>query len=369
MKKYSYRDLANFSPSLAYDDVLLVPTFSSIRSRLEPETTTTVAGKNLTIPIVSSPMDTITDHKMASVLGRLGASGIIHRFLSVEDQLSQIAKLLDEKAKTNQFNSEKIIVAPAIGVGREGLYRFEKIWREFGTSLDWVAIDIANGHSSLMLETLSYVKSKVGSSVGIVAGNVATGEGFKCLAEAGADAIRVGIGGGSICKTRIMTGFGIPTLTSVADCYREKQKSNLYSHVSIIADGGIRNPADMVKSIVAGADCVMVGRVFAATKESPGEVFKSANGKMYKVYRGMASAEVQIDTKNGLKPGTCAEGVSTTIPYKGSVEPISMEFLGGLRSAMTYANAKNILELRENTMFTHITGSGLDESHAFGTKK
>ena len=364
MKTYDYNSMRELEYALAYDDVLLVPAYSSVESRLHPNTNTKIAGKNLTTPIISSPMDTITGSKMACSLGDTGAAGIIHRFMSVAEQVGELKKVLDHKT----YN-ESVVVSPAIGVGEAGVDRFKTLWREFGSDIDWIAIDIANGHSSLMIKTLSYIKEIVGSSSGIVAGNVATGDGFAALAKAGADAVRVGIGGGSICKTRIMTGFGIPTMTSVADCYREKRSNSVFNNVSIIADGGVRNPADLVKSIVAGADAVMVGRVFAATDETPGELFSSIDGKKYKIYRGMASKEVQSERRNGLKPGTCAEGVSTTLPYKGSVKNIVNEFSGGLRSAMTYANATTLKELRDNSKFVYITGSGLDESHAFGTKK
>jgi len=165
-----------------------------------------------------------------------------------------------------------------------------------------------------------------------------------------------------------MTGVGVPTLASVADAYAVKKSCEAYRDTAIIADGGIRYPADLVKSIAAGADAIMAGRIFAGTIESPGEVV-SINGESMKTYRGMASKEVQDDKRGGLRPGTCAEGVSTYIPLKGKAYYIVDEFCGGLRSAMTYINANNIDELRENALFMRLTASSLEESHAFGTKK
>jgi IMP dehydrogenase len=184
------------------------------------------------------------------------------------------------------------------------------------------------------------------------------------------DAVRVGIGSGSICSTRIQTAFGVPIFHSIMECYYVKQTRPKTSGVAIIADGGIRYPSDMVKSIAVGADAVMCGSLFAATDETPGDLIRDEiAGINYKTYRGMASAEVQRDHRGGLKPLTCAEGVSTRIPAKGSVVPILEEFAGGLRSGMTYANSTNLQELRRNAKFIRITHAGLLESHAFGTRK
>lgn len=210
----------------------------------------------------------------------------------------------------------------------------------------------------------------------IIAGNVATGDGFLFLAEAGASAVRVGIGGGSICKTRIMTGAGMPTLESIISCFKAKESNpDICSDVAIIADGGIRYPADLVKSISAGADAAIVGRVFSATNETPGE-FYGKDGEpvsedfeeKYKLYRGMASSEVQNDKRGGLKLGTCAEGVSTLVKSKGPVSRVIENFSAGLRSGMSYVNASSLKQLRDNAVFIKITKAGEEESHAFGTK-
>ena len=204
--------------------------------------------------------------------------------------------------------------------------------------------------------------------VNLIAGNVATGEGFKFLSDLGVDAVRVGIGGGSICKTRIMTGFGLPTLYSVIDCYNVKMKHNLST--SIIADGGIRYPSDLVKSIVGGADAVICGGIFAKTFESAGKViYNNDDHTHYKYYRGMASEEIQNELRGGLKEGTCAEGVQHKIKVDQNLEDVFNEFVGGLRSAMTYCNAMTIQDLRRNAKFKSVTYSSLSESHAYGTRR
>jgi len=351
----------------SFDDVMIVPTYSELRSRSEPDTRSFVTKNiELDIPIISSPMDTVTGAKMAFTMGSNGGLGILHRFMSKEEQSLAVEDILRSNAEITGSKLAKIV--PAIGVGRSEKQRFNYLYERFRDSLSAVAIDIANGDSSYMIEMIKWVDQKTSGNIPIIAGNVATGEGFIRLAEAGASAIRVGIGGGSICKTRIMTGIGVPTLASVIDCYSARESDGSIDNVSIIADGGIRYPADFVKSLAAGADAVIAGRIFAGTIESPGEVI-SLDGRRVKVYRGMASKEVQDDKRGGLKPGTCAEGVSTHIPLKGKAYYILDEFCGGLRSAMTYTNSYNLSDLRNNSRFIKLTPSALDESHAFGTKK
>ncbi len=352
----------------SFDDVMIIPTYSELKSRSEPDTRSFLTKNiELDIPIISSPMDTVTGSRMAFTMGSNGGLGILHRFMSKEDQALAIEDILYRNAEHN-IGTDLAKIVPAIGVGMSEKKRFNYLYGRFKESLSAVAIDIANGDSSYMVEMIKWVEQETSGNIPIIAGNVATGRGFVRLAEAGASAVRVGIGGGSICKTRIMTGIGVPTLASVADCYMARNKNNRYSDVSIIADGGIRYPADFVKSLAAGADAVIAGRIFAGTIESPGEVI-SLDGRKVKVYRGMASKEVQEDRRGGLKPGTCAEGVSTHIPLKGKAYYVLDEFCGGLRSAMTYTNSYNLSDLRNNSRFIKLTPSALDESHAFGTKK
>jgi IMP dehydrogenase len=367
MKIYTSLTLNESGEPPSFDDVMLVPKYSTINSRLDPNIQA-IVGCNTTLemPIISSPMDTVTGSDMAISIGSRGAMGILHRFMSPKEQSEEVMKIIEFNRKSD--SEYKAPVVPAVGIGRSERERFKYLYDEYGSLLDWVAIDVANGHSEYMREMIDWVRSVADDSLQILAGNVATGEGFAFLADSGANAIRVGIGGGSICKTRIMTGFGVPTLSSVIDCRKVKESNFNYKNVSIIADGGIKYPADLVKSLAAGADAVIAGRIFAGTLESPGEIV-TINNKRMKVYRGMASKEVQDDRKGGLRPGTCAEGVSTYVPLKGKAYYILEEFCGGLRSAMTYANARSITELRENSLFIRLTSSALEESHAFGTKQ
>jgi IMP dehydrogenase len=261
--------------------------------------------------------------------------------------------------------------------------------------LHGLLIDVANGHSLYMKEMIQRVQD-IAPDLKIIAGSIATGEGFRFLAELGVSAVRCGISGGSICKTRIMTGHGMPTFQSVCDAYEIKRRdfyeedkssslsgvyrlSDKLKNVAIIADGGIRYPADFVKSLAGGADAVMCGRIFAATDETPGEEIEIGPsfaighllcaGIKAKVYRGAASAEIQLDKRGGMRADTCAEGVSTTIQCAGPVKTVLAEFCGGLRSGMTYADARNLAELRGNAQFVRVTSNGVAEGHAFGTRK
>jgi IMP dehydrogenase len=354
----------SITEALAFDDVLLVPTYTEVKSRSTPKLDTEIAGIKLTLPMISSPMDTVTESRMAIAIGLAGGMGIIHRFMSVSEQIDNIRAIV----RAENLNKRQLPKVAAVGLGSDEIARFKELWAS--VPLDAVLIDVANGHSSYMAEGLGRLKD-IAPDVKIIAGNVATGEGFYYLAKTGmVDAVRVGIGSGAICSTRIQTGFGVPLLHSIMDCYRSKTSVIDHRRVAIIADGGIRYPSDMVKAIAAGADAVMCGNIFAATDETPGDLIRDEiAGIAYKTYRGMASAEVQKDRRGGLKPLTCAEGVSTKIPAKGPVTPILEEFAGGLRSGMTYANSTSLADLRSKAQFVKITHAGLLESHAFGTRK
>jgi len=350
--------------ALAFDDVLLVPTYTEVRSRSVPKLDTEIAGIKLTAPMISSPMDTVTEAKMAIAMGLAGGMGVIHRFMSPGEQVDNLRSVV----RAEEAHKKEIPKVAAVGLGSYEVARFKELWSS--VPLDAVLIDVANGHSSYMAEGLGRIKD-IAPDVKIIAGNVATGEGFYFLGNTGmVDAVRGGIGSGSICSTRIQTGFGIPLLHTIIECSRARASAIQLKNIAIIADGGIRYPSDMVKAITAGADAVMCGSILSATDETPGELIRDENAPIaYKTYRGMASAEVQRDHRGGLKSLTCAEGVSTRLPAKGPVTPIIEEFCGGLRSGMTYANATNISELRQNAKFIKITHAGLLESHAFGTRK
>lgn len=360
MRVYSARELlAEIDSVISFDDILLVPSYSNIKSRMDPDTSTFLSnGFGLTLPMISSPMDTITESAMAVSMANSGGLGVIHRFMAKEEQRNNAITCYDSAGENS--------VALAVGVGESERARFSYLNREIGEMISWVVVDVANGHSEYTRDMVKWILDESNGTVNVMAGNVATKDGFAYLAESGANSIRVGIGGGSICKTRIMTGFGVPTISSVLDCYSVADE---YPDVSIIADGGIRYPADVVKCIAAGASAVMVGGILSGTIECPGDILVDESGLEYKRYRGMASEEVQIDRRGGLKSGTCAEGVSTRVPLKGSASNVLSEFAGGLRSALTYSNSMSIDDLRDSARFIRVTASSIEESHAFGTRR
>jgi len=342
--------------ALAFDDVLLVPRESDIPSRSLVDTSSVVGGLKLKVPLISSPMDTVTEGTMARELGLLGGLGIIHRFCDTQEQIHFLRAPIEAG----------VYAGFAVGVGEEARERFRHIYDEYESGLSVVCVDIANGHSVLMKETIQYIRDYA-PDISLMAGNVATRGGYRFLAELGVNSVRVGIGGGSICKTRIQTGFGVPTFTSVL--WSSDIKDSMYPEVSIIADGGIRYPGDLAKSIGAGADAVICGSIFAGSKEAPGDVINWTDGIAYKKYRGMASEEIQIEKRGGLKPGTCAEGTSTLVRYKGSMARVAEEFEGGLRSALTYNGSWDVGHFQKTAEFIEITDSGLRESHSHGTRR
>ena len=327
--------------SLSFDDVLLVPQYSDIESRKLLSTHSELGDIVLDLPIISSPMDTVTELDMLVAMEMHGGVGVIHRYNDIEGQV----KLVKE-AKVVEVNN----VAAAIGVTGDYFDRAQALV-EAGANI--LCVDVAHGHHSMMKAALVKLKGLFGKSVHLMAGNVATGEGARDLESWGADSIRVGIGGGSICSTRLVSGHGVPTLQSVIDCMRYNVD------VPIIADGGIKTSGDIVKALAAGADFVMLGSMLAGTDQSPGQVFDSGN-KRYKVYRGMASSEAQVNWRG--KTST-PEGISTTIPYKGDVNSILEDLKGGIQSGMSYSGAKTIRELQAKAKIIQQTAAGQAESY------
>jgi IMP dehydrogenase len=340
----------NFEETLSFDDVLLVPQYSEILSRKEVDITTVLSNNRkkffLSIPIISANMDTVTESKMAIVMAKMGGLGIIHRFLSIEKQVKEVKKVKEKK----------LIVGAAVGV-KDGELQRAKALVEAG--VDLLALDIAHGHSKYAIQKVKFIKKEF-PSVFVVAGNVATAEGFKDLVSAGADAVKVGIGAGSICTTRIVTGFGIPQISAIMNCAPVAKKTK----VSLISDGGIKSSGDIVKALAAGADAVMVGNILAGTDETPGKIIK-IEGKKFKSYRGMASLQANLqrpDAKNN-KDEIIEEGVSAYIPYKGKAQDVIKKMIGGIRSGLSYAGARNIKELQKKAIFVKITQGGLRESN------
>ena len=475
---------------LSYNDVLLVPRRSAIRSRKNVNSETTLAkGITLQIPLISANMDTVTESNMAISIAREGGLGIVHRFMEIEREVSEVYKVkraeayvIDNpysigrditagKAKELMSNDKvsgllvadsrnkllgilsdrdlrfvsedrtpvykimtprsKLVVArPGIGMDEalkildrskleklplvdsnnvvRGLITSKDIYRRLhsekyakdrkgrllvgaaiGTKGDFLeravalseaeadllVVDVAHGHSDSTIETIKEVKKKL-PDMPLMAGNVATGEGVRDLASAGADVIKVGIGPGAACTTRLITGSGVPQLTAISDCYEAARRSG----VRIIADGGIRTSGDITKALAAGASAVMIGNLFAGTEESPG-YFIMRDGAKYKAYRGMASFAANLSRKSidktELLPEEVMEivpeGVESTVPYRGSVKEMVTQLMGGVRSGMSYCGARDLDELRKNARFIRLTQSAAAESYdklpqSFGSK-
>lgn len=344
------------SPLPAFQDVLLRPRYSTIRSRSEVDLSTYLGrGVRLSLPIVSSPMDTVTDGDMALQLAKHGGLGIIHRYLSVEAQARGVAYV----SLSTTLPATHKHVGAAIGMTGQYNYRADECL-DAGATV--ICVDVAHGYHETMRRCLQQLRSQF-PDAHIMAGNVATGEAYAALSAWGADSVRVGIGGGSICTTRIKTGHGLPTFTSVIDCYSAK-KQLLKEHLptaTIIADGGIKTPGDIVKALAAGADAVMLGSMLSGTVEAPGRVIYHEDGSMYKEYRGMASRESQMQWRG---ESSSPEGVAATVPYKGSVEDILKDIAGNVRSGLSYSGARNIAQLRENAQWIRQTGASQVESSA-----
>ena len=336
MRKYSTAEQVSF------DDILLMPQYSDIQSRKDVNLTT-IIGKGpralrLSSPIIAAPMDTVCEWEMAVAIRKLGGLGILHRYMPVEEQIRQIRMV---KANT---------ALAGASVGARGEYLKEATsLAQAGAGL--VLIDVANGHSQIAIDAVKNMRSLFGNDVHIMAGNVATWDGYARLADAGADSVRVGIGGGSACTTRVVSGHGVPTLASILDI---REHFAYGDGPSIIADGGIRNSGDAAKALAAGAQAVMVGRILAGTAESPGDV---VDGK--KVFRGMASREAQEDGR-GVVSGV--EGISTTIDFVGSVDKIINDFSSGLSSALSYSGVDNLVDFHHEAVYNRVTSSTLNET-------
>ena len=314
----------------SFDDVLLVPQYSDIKSRSEVSTNCALSQFEFTLPIISSPMDTITETNMVVTLSEAGALGIIHRYNSIREQAQLVVDARIQSTKN---------IGAAIGISSDFLERAVAVV-DVGANI--LCVDVAHGHHSMMKKAIADLKDKFGDQVHIMAGNVATLEAFDALASWGADSVRVGIGGGSICSTRIVTGHGVPTLQSVMECAKSSYDTK------IIADGGIKTSGDIVKALAAGADFVMIGSMLAGTEESPGDVRATLNGEKFKEYRGMASKEAQRDWRG---KSSTPEGVATMVPYRGSVNAILADIEGGIRSGLSYTGARSISELQAKAQF------------------
>jgi len=342
---------------LTYDDVLLLPDASEVVPSEVDTKTRLTRNISINVPLVSSAMDTVTESTMAIAMAKAGGIGIVHRNLAIEDQVKQV-KLAKAQG----------IVGAAVGVGDDGFARAVAI---IEAGVDVVVVDTAHGHHKAVLDAIARIKKEF-PKIEIIGGNVATRAGAQALINAGADAVKVGVGPGSICTTRVVAGVGVPQITAIMEAHKACDKAD----IPLIADGGLQYSGDIAKAIVAGADCVMLGSLLAGCDESPGELVE-VSGRKYKAYRGMGSLgamqsrgeqksyskdrymQDDVLSEDKLVP----EGIEGKVAYRGSVSATVHQLVGGLRSGMGYAGAADIASLKENGRLIQITSAGLKESH------
>ena len=338
--------------ALTFDDVLLTPNYSNVLPS-DVSTNTNLSGNiNLQIPLLSSAMDTVTESKMAISIAKAGGLGIIHRNLDIKRQIIEIKKVI----------SKKLPVGAAVGAGSAEFKRAEALLKQ---NITMIVVDTAHGHTKKVAEIIKKIKKIKSKNTALCAGNIATPEAAKFLANLGVDVIKVGIGPGSICTTRMVAGIGMPQLSAILAVKKGLKNKN----VKIIADGGIKFSGDIPKALAAGADAVMIGSLFAGTDEAPGKIIKK-NGRFYKSFRGMGSigamnkgsADRYFQTKQKDKSKYVPEGVEGLVKYKGEVGNIIFQLVGGLKSSMGYLGRKNIKDLRKKAKFVKITKAGFYES-------
>ena len=354
---------------LTFDYVLLIPAESHVLPNEVKLDTKLASNLQLHIPLISAGMDTVTEGNMAIAMAENGGLGVIHKNLSIEAQVEEVKKAKGKTVDPNLphpavDNQGRLLAAAAVGVTSDTFERAESLLE---AGADAIVIDTAHGHSAGVLRKIKEIREHFPNAT-LIVGNVATGEGTAALFDAGVDVVKVGIGPGSICTTRIVAGVGVPQITAIYDAASVAQKYGK----KIIADGGIKYSGDVVKALAAGGNAVMLGSMFSGTTEAPGTVFTN-EGKQFKSYRGMGSVGAMsqqhgssdpyfqggVNEANKLVP----EGVEALVPYKGDVSNIIYQIDGGLRAGMGYVGASTIEELIENSQFVQITNAGLRESH------
>lgn len=354
---------------LTFDDVLLIPAESHVLPNEVKLDTKLAPNLQLHIPLISAGMDTVTEGDMAIAMAENGGLGVIHKNLSIEAQVEEVKKAKTKAVDPNLSHTAvddqgRLLAAAAVGVTSDTFERAEALLE---AGADAIVIDTAHGHSAGVLRKIKEIRDHFPKAT-LIAGNVATGEGTAALFDAGVDVVKVGIGPGSICTTRIVAGVGVPQITAIYDAANVAQKYGK----KIIADGGIKYSGDVVKALAAGGNAVMLGSMFSGTTEAPGTIFTN-EGKKFKSYRGMGSVGAMsqqhgssdryfqggVNEANKLVP----EGVEALVPYKGDVSNIIYQIDGGLRAGMGYVGAGTIEELIENSQFVQITNAGLRESH------
>ena len=338
--------------ALTFDDVTLIPKYSEI---LPSEVDTSIKltdNLKLKIPLLSSAMDTVTESKMAIAIAKAGGLGIIHRNLDIPRQILEVKKV----------KSKKLLIGAAVGAGTNEFKRADAILKE---NVNMIVVDTAHGHTKKVSDIIRFIKKMKNKKTILCAGNIATPEAAKFLIKLGVDVIKVGIGPGSICTTRLVAGIGVPQLSAILNVRNGLKNRN----VKIIADGGIKYSGDLAKAFAAGADAVMIGSLFAGTDEAPGKLIKR-DGKLFKSFRGMGSvgamnkgsADRYFQSKQKNNSKYVPEGVEGFAKYKGKVETVIYKLIGGLRSSMGYLGSKQIKHLRDKPQFVKITKAGFYES-------
>ena len=338
--------------ALTFDDVTMAPKYSEVLPS-EVDTSTKLSNNlTLKIPLLSSAMDTVTESKMAIAIAKAGGIGVIHRNLNIKNQIEEIRKV----------KKQKLLVGAAVGAGPLELKRAEAILKE---NIDLIVVDTAHGHSKKVAEIIKVIRKMKTKKTTLCAGNIATAEAAKFLIKLGVDIVKVGIGPGSICTTRLVAGIGVPQLSAII----EVKKGVKNNKTKIISDGGIKYSGDIAKALSAGADAVMIGSLFAGSLETPGKLIKK-NGKLYKSFRGMGSvgamnkgsADRYFQTKQKDASKYVPEGVEGFVKYKGDVKTIIYKLIGGLKSSMGYLGTKKVILLKDKPNFVKITKAGFYES-------
>lgn len=351
-----------------FDDVLLIPAESHVLPNEVDLSTQLAPNLKLNVPFLSASMDTVTETKMATTMARNGGLGVIHKNMSADDQAKMVAAVKAIENDASQYPNAAVdannhlLVAAAVGVTSD---TFDRASTLLNAGADAIIIDTAHGHSAGVLRKVSEIRHQLPDAT-LIAGNVATGEGTRALFEAGVDVVKVGIGPGSICTTRVVAGVGVPQLTAIYDAAQVAREFGK----PIIADGGMKYSGDIVKALAAGGNAVMFGSMFSGTDEAPGDIIEDG-GKKYKTYRGMGSLASMshgsadryfqggVNEANKLVP----EGIEARVEYKGSVNDIIFQMVGGLRSGMGYTGSATIQDLIDNAQFVRISNAGLIESH------
>lgn len=351
-----------------FDDVLLVPAYSTVvPAEVSLETKLTDKIK-LKIPVTSAAMDTVTEDKMSIALASLGGLGFIHKNMSIEAQCEMVktvknAIIEDEFKDSAAVDSQgRLLVGAAVGVAGNTMDRVRELVK---AGVDIITVDSAHGHSKGVIDYVRKIRNEF-MDLDIVGGNVVTAQAAIDLVYAGASVIKVGVGPGSICTTRVVAGVGVPQLTAINDIFEVVKRYN----IGVIADGGIKLSGDIVKALAAGGDVVMLGGLLAGTEETPGDVVE-ANGKQVKSYVGMGSlsAMKRGSSDRYFQGGEkelkklVPEGIEGTVPYKGEMRNVIHQMMGGLRSGMGYVGCKTIRELKNDARFVKISNAGLKESH------